>query len=166
MSLTFNLPALLNLGIAAACVWGTLPEVRHRPVMLWKLGVPPLFGAVVALILLAGTPSNHMLEATWAAAAVLGGIAGAFMGNRARTETDQMWGLVRLQPTYVGMIAAACILAVTMVDSLTTLLGYPPAPASRDPAIGGALFAGFLIGRVWTMAAKAIRSSHVELHNL
>ena len=42
MSLTFNLPALLNLGIAAACVWGTLPEVRHRPVMLWKLGVPPL----------------------------------------------------------------------------------------------------------------------------
>ena len=73
---------------------------------------------------------------------------------------------VRLRPTYVGVAAAVCILAVTMVDSLTTLLGYPPAPARYDPAIGGALFAGFLVGRVWTMAAKAIRSSHVELHDL
>jgi hypothetical protein len=166
MSLTFNLPALLNLGIAAACVWGTLPEVRHRPVMLWKLGRPPLFGAVVAMILLAGTPSNHRLEAMWLVAAIVGGALGAVMGNRIRSETDQMWGLVRLQPTYVGMAAAGCILAVTIVDSLTTLLGYPEAPPERDPAIGGALFAGFLIGRVWTLAAKAIRSSHVELHDL
>jgi hypothetical protein len=166
MSLTFNLPAVLNIGIAAACVWGTLPEVRNRPVMLWKLGVPPLLGAVVAIILLAGTPSNHVLEATWAAAAVIGGLVGAVMGNRVRTETDQMWGLVRLQPTYLGVAAAACIFAVTMIDSLTTLLGYPPAPTNRDPAIGGALFAGFLVGRVWTVAAKAIRSSHVELHDL
>ena len=53
-----------------------------------------------------------------------------------------------------------------MVDSLTTPFGHPSAPAHCDPAIGGALFAGFLVGRVWTMAAKAIRSSHVELHNL
>src|SRR5215204_3561267 len=49
---------------------------------------------------------------------------------------------------------------------LTTLLGFAPAPAGYDPAIGGALFAGFLVGRVWTIAAKAIRSSHVELHDL
>jgi hypothetical protein len=166
MSLTFNLPAVLNLGIAAACVWGTLPEIRHRPVMLWKLGIPPLFGAVAAIILLAGTPSNHLLEATWLAATLLGGLLGVVMGNRVRTETDQMWGLVRLQPTYLGLTAALCILAVTLVDSLTTLFGYPPAPANRDPAIGAALFAGFLIGRAWTMAAKAIRSSHVELHEL
>jgi hypothetical protein len=134
--------------------------------MLWKLGIAPMFGAVVAIVLLAGTPSNRLLEAAWVGAAVAGGALGAIMGNRARTETDQMWGLVRLQPTYVGVAAAVCILVVTMVDSVTTLLGYPPAPARYDPAIGGALFAGFLVGRVWTMAAKAIRSSHVELHNL
>jgi hypothetical protein len=166
MSLTFNLPALLDLGIAAACVRGALRETGNRPVMLWKLGIAPLLGTVVAIILLAGTPSNRMLEAAWVGAAIVGGALGAVMGNRARTETDQMWGLVRLQPTYVGVAAAVCILAVTMVDSLTTLLGYPPAPARYDPAIGGALFAGFLVGRVWRMAAKAIRSSHVELHNL
>jgi hypothetical protein len=53
-----------------------------------------------------------------------------------------------------------------MIDSVTTLLGYPPAPAHYDPAIGGALFAGFLFGRLWKMAAKAIRSPHVELHDL
>ncbi len=74
--------------------------------------------------------------------------------------------VVRLRPTYVGVAAAVCIRAVTMVDSLTTLLGYPPAPERYDPASGGALFAGFLVGRVWTMAAKAIPSSHVELHDL
>jgi hypothetical protein len=49
---------------------------------------------------------------------------------------------------------------------VTTLLGYPPAPARYDPAIGGALLAGFLVGRVWRIAARAIRSPHVELHNL
>lgn len=166
MAFTFNLAAVLDLGIAAGCVWGTLPERGNRPVMLWKLGIAPLLGAVVAMILLAGTPSNHLLEAAWVGAAIIGGALGGFMGNRTRTETDQMWGLVRLQPTYVGVAAAVCILAVTLADSLTTLLGYPPAPARYDPAIGAALFAGFLVGRVWTMAAKAIRSSHVELHNL
>ena len=155
MSFTFNLPAVLDLGIAAACVRAALRETGNRPVMLWKLGIAPLLGAVVAIILLAGTPSNRMLEAAWVGAAIVGGALGTVMGNRARTETDQMWGLVRLQPTYVGVAAAVCILAVTMVDSLTTLLGYPPAPARYDPAIGGALFAGFLVGRVWKMAAKA-----------
>jgi hypothetical protein len=166
MSLTFNLPALLDLGIAAACVWTVLPEARNRPVMLWKLGIAPLLGAVVAVILLAGTPSDHLLEAAWVGAAIAGGALGAIMGNRTRIETDQMWGLVRLRPAYTGIAAAVCILAVTMLDSLTTLLGYPPAPARYDPAIGGSLFAGFLVGRVWRMAAKAIRSPHVELHNL
>lgn len=166
MSLTFNLAAVLDLCIAAACVWGTFPETANRPVMLWKLGIAPLLGTVVAIILLAGTPADGMLEAAWIGAAIVGTALGVIMGNRARTETDQMWGLVRLQPTYVGVAAAVCILAVTMVDSLTTLLGYPPAPARYDPAICGALFAGFLVGRVWRMAARAIRSSHVELHNL
>ncbi|WP_428673559.1 hypothetical protein [Reyranella sp.] len=87
MSLNFNLPAVLDLGIAAACVREAIRETGNWPVMLWKLGVAPT-------------------------------------------------------------------------------LGYPPAPARYDPAIGGALFAGFLVGRVWRMAAEAIRSSHVELHNL
>ena len=87
-------------------------------------------------------------------AAIAGGALAAHMGNRARSETDQMWGLVRLRPTYVGVAAAVCILAVTMVDSLTTLPGYLPAPEGYDPAIGGALFAGLLVGRVRTMAAR------------
>ena len=166
MSLTFNLAAVLNLAIAAACVWGALPEVRSKPVKLWRLGVPPMLGAVVAVILLAGTPTNHVLEGIWAAAALLGGLAGAAIGSRVRSETDQMWGLVRLRPTYLGVAAATCILAMAMIDSITTLLGYPPAPADRDPAIGGALFAGFLVGRAWTFANKAIRAPHVELHDL
>jgi hypothetical protein len=166
MSLTFNLAAILNLAIAAGCVWAALPEVRNRPVRLWRLGVPPLLATVVAIVLLAGTQTNHLLEGIWLGAAILGVAAGAPMGRRARSETDQMWGLVRLQPTYVGVVAAGCILAMAVIDSLTTLLGYPPAPTNRDPAIGGALFAGFLAGRVWTFAAKAIRAPHVELHDL
>jgi hypothetical protein len=166
MSLTFNLAAILNLAIAAGCVWAALPEIRSRPVRLWRLGVPPLLGAVVAIVLLAGTPANHLLEGIWLAAAFAGVAAGAAMGSRVRSETDQMWGLVRLQPTYLGITAAGCILAMATIDSLTTLLGYPPAPTNRDPAIGSALLAGFLAGRAWTLAAKAIRASHVELHDL
>jgi hypothetical protein len=166
MSFTFNLAAILNLAIAAGCVWAALPEVRNRPVRLWRLGIPPLLAAMVAIVLLAGTPANHLLEGIWLGAAIVGIAAGAAMGRRMRSETDQMWGLVRLQPTYIGVAAAACILAMAMVDALITLLGYPPAPTDRDPAVGGALFAGFLAGRVWTLAAKAIRDSHVELHEL
>lgn len=166
MSLTFNLAALLNLAIAAGCVWAALPEVRNGPVRLWRLGVPPLLAAMVAIVLLAGTPTNHVLEGIWLAAAILGVAVGAVMGKRVRSETDQMWGLVRLQPTWLGVVAAGCLLVMAIVDSLTTLLGYPPAPANRDPAIGGALFAGVLAGRAWTLAAKAIRAPHVELHDL
>ena len=103
MSLTFNLPAVLDLGIAAACIRGAFLETGNRPVMLWKLGIAPLLGAVMTIILLAGTPSNHMLEAAWVGAAIVGGALGAIMGARTRTETDQMWGLVRLQSTYVGV---------------------------------------------------------------
>lgn len=166
MSLTFSLPSLVGLGVSAACVWRAVPEMGNRPVMLWKLAVAPLLGVVVAVILLAGVPSSLLLDVAWVGAAIAGGAFGAFMGNRTRSETDQMWGLVRLQPTFVGIAAAMCVLAMTTLDALTTLLGHPAVLPRYDPAIGGALFAGFLVGRVWRMAARAMRSPHVELHGV
>lgn len=44
-----------------------------------------------------------------------------------RPEGERGMKVVRLQPAYVGVAAAVCILAATMVDFLTTLRGYPPA---------------------------------------
>jgi hypothetical protein len=62
MNPTFNLAVLLNVLLAAAGLWTTLPELRGRPVKLWRLGLPPFFCTMTAVVMLANTPVPHLLE--------------------------------------------------------------------------------------------------------
>ncbi len=165
MSLTFNLAALLNVLLAAAGVWATLPELRGRPVKLWRLGLPPFFCTVSSIVMLANTPTPHLVEFMWVIAGGLGLAAGFFVGSRVKIETDQMWGLVQLDRSYAGLVAAGCILLLVLTDSVALLLGHGLWAPGMDPAEGAALLAGFLDGRTWKMAANAVRSPHADLND-
>ena len=165
MNLTFNLAALLNVLLAAAGLWTTLPELRGRPVKLWRLGLPPFFCTMTAIIMLANTPVLHLLEFAWLIAGLVGAVAGAIAGSFARIKTDQMWGLVQFRPAFLGTLAALAILALVVTDSTAVWLGHGLWPLVYDPAVAAALLSGFLDGRAWRMAAKAVRSPHADLND-
>jgi hypothetical protein len=164
MSLTFNLAALINVILAAAGVWATLPELRGRPIKLWRLGLPPFFCTVSSIVMLANT-TPHLVEFMWVIAGGLGLAAGFFVGRRVKVETDQMWGLVQLGRSYTGLLAASCILLLVLADSVALLMGHGLWSPGQDPVEGAALLAGFLDGRAWKMAATAVRSPHADLND-
>lgn len=164
MTLTFNLVALLNVLVAAAGVWTALPEIRGRVVKLWRLGMPPLFCTMASIIMLANTQALHVVEAMWVGAAAVGTVAGAIVGSRAKIKTDQMWGLVHLVPSYTGVICAVGVLLTVLADSTALWMGIETWPPGKDPAVWAALLSGFLVGRGWRMAAKAMRLPHADLN--
>jgi hypothetical protein len=161
--MTFNLAALLNVLLAAAGVWTTGPEMRGRPVKLWRLGLPSFFCTVSAIVMLANTPTPHLLEFMWVIAALLGLGSGIYFGSRVKIETDQMWGLVQFPRSYTGLVAATCILLLVLADSAALWMGHGLWPTGQDPATGAALLSGFLDGRAWKLAANAVRSPHADL---
>jgi hypothetical protein len=164
MNLTFNLAALLNVLVATAGFLTTLPEVRGRAVKLWRLGLPPFFCTVAAIVMLADTPTPHLLEFMWIIAGLAGAAVGAIVGGQVKIETDQMWGLVQLKPSYSGLVAAAGVMGLVFADSAALWMGIGLWPPGQDPAIWAALLSGFLDGRGWRMAAKAVRSPHADLN--
>jgi hypothetical protein len=165
MNVTFNLAALLNVLLAAAGLWTTVPELRGRPVKLWRLGLPPFFCTMTAIIMLANTPPPRLLEFAWLTAGLVGAVFGVVAGNFVKLETDQIWGLVQFRPAFLGSISALGILALTLVDSAAIWRGGGLWPLAYDPAVAAALLSGFLDGRAWRMAAKAVRSPHADLND-
>ncbi len=163
MILTFNLVALLNVLLAAGGVWTALPEGRGRAVKLWRLGMPPFFCTMAAIVMLANTPALHVLEAMWLGAAAGGAVIGIIIGSRVKIRTDQIWGLVHLSPSYIGVICAVGVLVTVLADSTALWMGFTQWPPGEDPAIWAALLAGVLDGRGWRMAAKAVGSPHADL---
>jgi hypothetical protein len=164
MNLTFNLVALLNVLVAVAGVWTALPETRGRAVKLWRLGMPPFFCTMASIIMLANTQALHVVEAMWMGAAVGGAVIGVIAGSRVKISTDQMWGLVQLKPTYVGILCAVGVLLMVLADSTALWMGIASWPPGKDPAIWAALLSGVLDGRGWRMAANAVRSPHADLN--
>ncbi|MBS0549516.1 MAG: hypothetical protein JSR24_17315 [Proteobacteria bacterium] len=164
MTFTFNLAALLNVLFAVAGLRATLPETRGKPVKLWRLGLPPIFCTVTSIVMLANTPTPHLLEFMWIGAASAGAVAGIVAGSRVHLEVDQMWGAIRLKPSYAGLVAALGVLLTVFADSIALWMGIGLWPPGHDPALGAALLSGFLDGRAWRIAARAVRSPHAELH--
>lgn len=164
MNLTFNLVALLNVFVAAAGVWTALPEARGRAFKLWRLGMPPFFCTMASIIMLANTQALHVVEAMWLGAAVAGAVIGMIAGSRVKIRTDQIWGLVHLVPSYLGIVCAVGVLVTVLADSTALWMGIAQWPTGKDPAIWAALLSGFLDGRGWRMAAKGVRSSHADLN--
>lgn len=165
MNVTFNLVALLNVLLAAAGLWTTRLELQGRPVKLWRLGLPAFFCTMSAIIMLSGAKTPHVLEFAWLIAGLIGAVLGIVAGSFVGIKTDQMWGLVQFKPAFLGALSALATLVLVLIDSSAIWLNYGLWPVAYDPAVAAAFLSGFIDGRAWRMAAKAIRSPHADLND-
>jgi hypothetical protein len=165
MQYPINLVDLAVIVMAAACVKSTVPDVQAAPRKLWRLGVPPLLGIGVSLLILAGAVVSFEHDATWMATALVGAIGGLLRGRRIAVETDQVWGTVRTPALYDTAIAAFCILAIASADGLSGLFRPGTLPRHAHMAAASALFAGYLAGRAWSLMRRAVQSLHTELEH-
>jgi hypothetical protein len=149
--------------MAAVCVRSTVADAQAAPRKLWRLGLPPLLGIGVSLLILAGAVVSFEHDATWMATAIAGAVVGLVRGRRIVIETDQVWGTVRTPVLYDTVVAAFCILAIASLDGLSGLFVPGTFPRHAHMAAASALFAGYLAGRAWSLMRRAVRLPHTEL---
>jgi hypothetical protein len=163
MQYPITLVDVAGIIMAAVCVKSTVPDVQAAPRKLWRLGLPPLLGIGVSLLILAGAVVTFEHDATWMATALTGAIVGLLRGRQIVIETDQVWGTVRMPVVYDTVVAAFCILAIASVDGLSGLFTLGTFPRHAHMAAASALFAGYLAGRAWSLIRRAVRLPHTEL---
>lgn len=163
MQYPITLVDVAGIIMAAACVRSTVPDVQAMPRKLWRLGLSPLLGIGVSLLILAGAVVSFEHDATWVATALAGAIGGLLRGRQIAVETDQVWGTVRTPVVYDTVIAAFCIFAIASVAGLSGLFKPGLFPRHAHMAAASALFAGYLAGRAWSLMRRAVRLSHTEL---
>jgi hypothetical protein len=163
MQYPITLVDVAGIIMAAVCVKSTAPDVQAAPRKLWRLGLPPLLGIGVSLLILAGAVVTFEHDATWMATALAGAIVGLLRGRQIVIETDQVWGTVRMPVVYDTVVAAFCILAIASVDGLSGLFALGTFPRHAHMAAASALFAGYLAGRAWSLIRRAVRLPHTEL---
>jgi hypothetical protein len=163
MQYPITLVDVAGIIMAAACVRSTVPDVQLEPRKLWRLGLPPLLGIGVSLLILAGAVVTFEHDATWMATALAGAVGGLLRGRQIAVETDQVWGTVRTPVLYDSVVAAFCIFAIASVDGLSGLFQPGTFPRHAHMAAASALFAGYLAGRAWSLMRRAVRSLHTAL---
>jgi hypothetical protein len=165
MTYPLSLVNVVTVLAACGCLWSVVAEAKGKPQKLWRLAVPPFLAMLVALVLLAGAVTSFAHDATWTATAVIGTVAGLIRGRSVGVQTDQMWGVVRPQPVLDGAIAAVGVLAAALIDAVSGFLPQGALPRQAHIAAAGAMFAGYLAGRAWTIGSRAARSPHVDLEH-
>jgi len=165
MTYPLSLVNILTVIAAAACLWAAVPEAQGKPQKLWRIAVPPFLATLVALVLLAGAVTSFAHDATWAATALVGTVAGVIRGRSIGVQTDQVWGVVRPQPALDGAVIAVGVVAAALVDAVAGFLPQGTLPRQAHIAAASSLFAGYLAGRAWSMGTRAARSPHVDLEH-
>jgi hypothetical protein len=163
MNYPVTLVDIASIAIAVGCLRSTWPDLRGAPRKLYLLGLPPLLGIVVALVILAESVVTFEHDAIWMATALAGGLVGLWRGRQISVQIDQVWGVVRTAPVRDTVIAAAAILAVAVLDGISGLFQPGTMPRHAYFAAASALFAGYLVGRAYSVVWRAMRSPHTEL---
>ena len=163
MPYPITLVDIAGAAIGVACVQSTLSDVRGSACKLWRVGLPPLLSGFASILLLARAVVSFQHDAVWIVTALLGILVGWWRGRRISVETDQVWGVVRVQPTTDSLIAALFVLAIMLLDGADDL--FPPGtlPRHANFAAASALCAGFLAGRAWSLIRRAMQAPHVEI---
>lgn len=165
MDAPLGLTNVLLVFVAMVCLWTTLPQSRGGVLKLWRLALPACLALVQALMLLAGVFDATLgHDAEWIVALIVGGIIGRTRGWALAVQVDQKWSLVRVQPTFDGVIAALALVALAVIDFVSAAT-EDPVFAPAYVATGAAFFAGFIGMRALAMATRANRAPHVELHS-
>jgi hypothetical protein len=145
---------VLTVLCAVAGLWVIAPQARGVVVRPWALAVPPAFGGVVAVVLLAGvfdaTPIN---DAEWTSALLLGAALGRMRGWSLAVEVAPSGNMMRLRAARDGQIAAAAIVAMAIVDFLLAASGQPVIAPIHVAAVA-AFCAGYLGCRALAVLAR------------
>lgn len=163
MSYPINLVDIAAVLTAAACARMTLHDLSPRPRKLWRIGLAPLLGIGVSLLMLAGAVVSFAHDMTWIATAAIGTLAGWLRGRRISVQTDQVWGTIRTPIAYDAVAAGFCLFIITFGDSLSGLLPPGTLPRHAHMAAASGIFAGFLAGRAWSLGRRAVEAPHTEL---
>ena len=131
MSYPVNLVDIAGVALAAACLRSTWPDVKGEPRKLYLLGLPPLLGIVVSIVILAGAVVSIEHDATWIATALVGGLAGWWRGRRIKVQIDQVWGIVRTGPAIDTAVSAAFIVVIAVLDGSAGLFEPGTLPHSE-----------------------------------
>jgi hypothetical protein len=135
---------VLTVLCALVCLWAISPQARGAVVRLWALAVPPGFGAVVAVVLLAGViEATPLKDAEWVGALALGAVLGRTRGWSLAVEVAPTGDMIRLRATWDGLIVAAGIVAMAIVDFISAARNVPVVDPAHV-ASASAFCAGYL----------------------
>ena len=159
-----GLANVLTVVLAVCCLSVMSAQARAGVVRLWRLAIPAVFAAVVALVLLAGVfDATLEHDAEWLVGLLAGGLIGRTRGRARAGDIDRIWGLVRVPGALDGILAAAGLVGLAMIDFASAALRSPVI----DPvhvAAAAAFCAGFIGWRAVAIIGRSSHATHVELH--
>jgi hypothetical protein len=152
-----SLSNILTVLLAFACLWSIVPQARGDSVKLWRLGVPPGFAVVQALVLLAGVfDATPLHDGEWIGAGLVGAILGRLRGWSLPIVTDRLGDLVKLRPSLDSHLAAIALVVLSAVDFTSASLENPIVPTDCVAA-AAAFCAGYIACRALSIAVRATR---------
>src|ERR1700761_3676715 len=121
-----GLSNILTVLLAVCCLWTMTAQARGSIFRLWRLAIPAVFAAVVALVLLAGVfEATLPHDAEWLAGLVLGSLIGRTCGRTLPVEIARVGGLVRQPSAADGLLVAAGVVVLSIVDFASAALQDP-----------------------------------------
>ena len=156
----------LTVILAVSCLSIMAAQARAGIVRTWRLAVPAVFAAVVAIVLLAGVfEATLEHDAEWLAGLVLGGLIGRSCGHALAVEIDRIWGLVRVPRAIDDIAAAVGLVILSFIDFASAALRSPVIHPVHVAA-AAAFCAGFIGLRAIAIIVRSNHATHVELHGL
>lgn len=152
----------LMLLCAIAATHSALPESTGRIVPEWRPAVTALLAAMSALALIAYPTWGELKNPGLWMFAILATVAGAARGHWLRVDIDHSWRLIRLQKAYDGLIAAAGLVGLAMVEIALAAIGPADQPTME---LGLTVVSSFLIGRSAAVLLRSRQEPQSDLHD-
>ena len=162
MSLISNL--YLTHGVMLLCslaaVVLSVSEGRGRVMAAWKVPVVAGLAAVSALTLIAYPTWGELKNPSLWAFAIVAAVAGAGRGYWMQLDVDHGWHLIRLTRALDGLVVAAALCALVLVEIVVATL----APADQPTVeLGLGVLAFYLVGRAGAVVWRARQEPQTDL---
>jgi hypothetical protein len=152
----------LMLLCALAAAYNAVPESTGRIVPEWRPAVTALLAAMSALALIAYPTWGELKNPGLWMFAILAALVGSARGYWLRIYIDHSWRLVRLQKAHDGLVAAAGLIGLALVEIALAAIGPADQPTME---LGLAMVASFLVGRSAAVLLRSRQEPQSDLHD-
>jgi hypothetical protein len=152
----------LMLLSAFAAAYNAVPESTGRIVPEWRPAVTALLAAMSALALIAYPTWGELKNPGLWMFAILAALAGSARGYWLRIYVDHSWRLMRLQKAHDGLVAAAGLTGLALVEIALAAIGPADQPTME---LGLAMVASFLVGRSAAVLLRSRQEPQSDLHD-